>query len=162
MTLKIVLAAVLLGLTAFSSGNQPLAAPKGAAAARACSPSTGDDVWLVKTGGAWRQGTRYGYYRVVVQRKGIEHAADAVEVQISEANDQTGTKPIKTCVPLDTPGLKGHVSDVWFTKISDSRMAIGFDIEMKAMKGIVLREVFVVSSDGETKRVNEAKSVELD
>lgn len=152
----LVLAAGLL------TGGGALAQPPKPGPSKACTPASDGEVWMVKTGGAWKQGGRYGHYRAVVVRKGIEHATDWVQVQLLEANDKTNARRVRGCVNLDSPGLKGYVSDLRFTKIDDTHAALSIDIEMKAMKEVVLRDVFVVDAGGAARRVVEAKSVEID
>jgi hypothetical protein len=129
---------------------------------KACQPASDGEVWMVKTGGLWKQGARYGHYRAVVLRKGIEHATDWVQVQFLEADDRTNTRRTSGCVNLSSPGLKGYVTDLSFKKIDDTRAALSIDIEMKAMNDLVLREVFLVDIKGEARRVVEARSVEID
>ena len=129
----------------------------------ACIATLDPGVWLAKTGGAWKQKERYGYLRVVVLRKGIEHATDWVQVQILEVDDKANLTRSRACVDLEAPGLKGYVKDVSFTKIDDTHVAVGLDVEMKAMNGVVLRDVFVIDAKAAAaRRVVEAKSVEID
>ena len=127
-----------------------------------CVPAADPEVWMLKTSGTWTRGKRYGYYRAIVLRKGIEHAMDQVQVQLLEADDKTNSVRVVTCVDLDTPGLKGYVTDLDFEKIDDTRMAVGIDIEMKAMNNIVLREVFLVDATGAAKRLVKADYVEIE
>jgi hypothetical protein len=150
-----VVGAALLGAPALA--QQPKPAP-----AKACTPAADGEVWMVRTGGTWKQGARYGHYRAVVLRKGIEHASDWVQVQFLEADDKTNTRRVRGCVNLDSPGLKGYVSDLTFKKLDDTRTTLGIDIEMKAMNDVVLRDLFVIDAKGEARRVTEAKSVEID
>ena len=128
----------------------------------ACLSATNDEVWLAKTGGLWTQGDHYGHYRVLVLRKGIEHAIDQVQVQWLEADDKANVRHARTCINLESPGLKGYVTDVSFKKVDNNRTAIGIDIEMKAMYDVVLREVYLVSAKAEVRRVVEGKYVDLD
>jgi hypothetical protein len=128
-----------------------------------CVATLDPQVWLVKTGGPWKQVDRYGLLRIVVLRKGMEHAMDAVQVQILEADDKANEQRLRACVDLEGPGLKAYVTDVTFTKVDDTHVAVGLDLEMKAMNWVVLREIYIVDvKAGAAKRVVEAKTVELD
>jgi hypothetical protein len=163
MRMKKLLAAVALTGRLFVLGGTAHGAPRKPDVVRACVAALDPHVWLVKTGGIWRQGDRYGHLRVVVQRKGIEHAIDWVQVQILESDDKAGEQRTRACLDLETPGLKGYVNDVTFTKIDDTHVAVGLDLEMKAMNGLALREIYVVDTRAPAaKRVIEAKSIELD
>jgi hypothetical protein len=123
--------------------------------------AAGPDVWLVRTGGFWKQGKRFGHFRVVVVRKGIEHATDWAQLQLLESNDQSQRRKVTTCVDLLTPGLKGHVRDVTFSKASDKLTAVAVKIEMKGMGEVVLEDVFLVSNDGKVSKLVDAKAVDL-
>jgi hypothetical protein len=149
----LLVAGLLMGEPAFAQRPKPSAA---------CAPASDGEVWMVKTGGTWKQGARYGHYRAVVIRKGVEHATDWVQVQFMEADDKANVRRVRGCVNLDSPGLKGYVNDLSFKKIDDTHTAVSIDIEMKAMNDIVLRDVFVVDAKGEARRAVEAKSVEID
>jgi hypothetical protein len=127
-----------------------------------CHPVASSDVWLSKTGGSWQDGAKYGYYRALAIRKGLEHATDWVQIQILEAHEKSNSVQPKLCADLDTPGLKGYVVDFVFSKLSDKRVALGIDIRMKSMHDIVLREVLLVDHDGKATRLVEAKPVEIE
>jgi hypothetical protein len=116
---------------------------------------------LVKTGGFWRSAGRFGHYRVIVRREGVEHAIDRAELQILVTNDKTGKREISTCTDLKTPGLKGYVEDITFRKVSDAVTAISLDISMKAMGDVVLREVILASRLGKVQRIVDASSTDL-
>jgi hypothetical protein len=124
--------------------------------------AAGPDVWLVRTGGFWKQGKRFGHFRVVVVRKGIEHATDWAQLQILESNDQTQKRRVTTCIDLNTPGIKGYARDVTFSKASNKLTAIAVKIEMKGMGDVVLEDVFLVSNDGKVSKLAEAKAVDLE
>jgi hypothetical protein len=126
-----------------------------------CTEPTAPTVWLVKTGGFWRSGGRFGHYRVIVRREGVEHAIDRAELQILETNDKTAKREVAICTDLKTPGLKGYVEDITFRKVNDAVTAISLDISMKDMDEVVLREVILASRSGKVQRVVDAKSVDL-
>ena len=115
-----------------------------------------NNLWLAKSFGSWTEDEKSGYYRVMVYRAIGEssHGFDSVFVDILERGE---TRGIKNSVELDTPGYKGYVRDVSFKKINATTMAVLLDIEMKAMDGLVLREVFLVSPDGSSRKLVEAK-----
>jgi len=140
----------------------PASGGAAAAAAKACVPAPDAEVWMVKTSGTWKQGPRSGYYRVLVLRKGIEHANERVQVQFLEADDKANLRRLRGCVNLDSPGLKGYVSDLGFKKLDDTRIMLSIDIDMKAMNDVTLRELFLIDVKGEARRIVEAKSVEID
>jgi hypothetical protein len=116
---------------------------------------------MMKTAGIWRSGTKYGYYRIVVRRQGFEHGMDQVELQILEADGNAMKRQPVHCIDLETPGLKGYITDVTLRAIDDRIVAIELDIEMKAMDGIVAREILVASYDGKVRVVAEAKSIDV-
>ena len=138
------------------------AQPAKPTAAKSCLPAADGEVWMAKTAGTWKQGARYGYYRAIVVRKGIEHATDWVQVQLLEADDNANVRRVRGCINLESPGLKGYVSDLSFKKVSDNQMALSIDVEMKAMNDLVLREVFLIDSSGSARRIVEARYVEID
>jgi hypothetical protein len=154
-------AAALAATWATWSGPAPAQAPK-AAPAKACVAATDAEVWMVKTSGTWKQGPRYGYYRALVLRKGIEHASDRVQVQFLEADDKANVRRPRGCVNLESPGLKGHVSDFSFKKVDDTHTLLSIDIDMKAMNDLTLRDVFLIDARGEARQIVDAKSVEID
>ena len=117
-----------------------------------CVPVLAPDVWMSKTGGLWTQGDRYGHYRVVVVRSGVEHSIDRVQLEILRVKDETRT--IVHCIALPSPGLKGHVIDLRIHSISESAAVVTLDIEMKAMEGIVLRDAFIVAPTGQVLEVS--------
>jgi hypothetical protein len=156
------LAAIVLAVTVGSHAGHSFAQAPKPTLPKACVRVDDGDVWLVKTEGTWKQGSRYGYYRAVVVRKGIEHAIDSVQVQFLEVDDKAKAIRLRGCVSLESPGLKGYVTDLSFTKIDDVRIALSIDVEMKAMNGLVLREVFLVDLKGEVRRLVDAKHVEID
>ena len=110
------------------------------------------DLWLQKS---------HGGYKVRVFRVlGKEHAYDHVEVQIYDVADD-GTSTLKETIELPTPGYKGYIRDVSFNTISETRVAITFQVDMKAMEGVILTELFIVEQSGKFKRVLEAEYVDL-
>ena len=115
-----------------------------------------DDLWLAKTRGIWSEKGKYGYYRVMLYRMlGRSHSADSVVVDILE---QSGTESKKVrSIKLDLLEYKGYVVDISLKQVNDTTMAVLLDIEMKAMYGLVLREIFLVSPDGNSRRLVEAK-----
>lgn len=116
-----------------------------------------DYLWMVKTAGTWSGGNKVGFYRVKVYRvPGEAHSGDDVVVEILE-QDGSGKRFIKKSVQLDVPGYRGYIRDISFKKIDEERMAIIFDMEMKAMEGLVLREILLISPNGEVKTLVEAK-----
>ena len=116
-----------------------------------------DYLWMAKTAGSWSDGNKVGFYRVKVYRvPGEAHSGDDVVVDILE-RDGSGKQFIKKIVPLDVPGYRGYIRDISFKKIDGERMAIIFGIEMKAMEGLVLREILLISPNGEVKTLVEAK-----
>lgn len=133
---------------------------KGKAPPACANPATNPDVWLLRSGGLWKQDSAYGNFRVLVVRKGVEHALDHVEVQVTSIVDDD-TTAIRHCSVVPSPGLKGYVTDVSIRSVDDRWAAIELDVEMKAMDGIVLKEVFLASSDGQVLPVVEAKYVDL-
>ena len=110
------------------------------------------DLWLQKS---------HGDYKVRIYRVlGTEHAYDHVEVHIYNlAND--GTRTHQKTIELPTPGYKGYIHDVSFNTIGETRVAITFHVEMKAMEGVILSELFIVDHSGKFERVLEAKYVDL-
>jgi len=129
--------------------------------ASSCADPSADSVWLVRTGGFWRAGGKFGHYRVVVHREGVEHARDRVELQVLVTDAKKGRRAVAKCTELESPGLKGHVEDVRVQEIDDKVSAVYLDISMKAMSDVVLREVFLASYRGNTDRIQEATSVDL-
>ena len=60
-----------------------------------------------------------------------------------------GSNKIGRTIKLDSPGYKGHVKNVSLIDINElNGLPFTIDIEMKAMEGIVLRDVYLVSPDG--------------
>jgi hypothetical protein len=153
-TLAVVLATVGAVLVGGSKGATA-APPAG------CVEPADPSVWLVKTGGFWRAGGRFGHYRVIVRREGVEHASDRAELQIVLTNDKAAKQEISTCTDMKTPGLKGYVEDVTFKKVDDKVTAISLDLSMKSMNDVVVREIVLASYRGKVKRVVEASSLDL-
>jgi len=127
--------------------------------ARCANPATDTDVWMVRSGGLWKEGATYGNFRVLLVRQGVEHAIDHVEVQVTTAKDSA--RAIRSCVVVHSPGLKGYVTDIRIHSVDTKSAAIELDVEMKAMNGVILKEVFVAFADGRVTLVSEAKYVDL-
>lgn len=123
----------------------------------ASSPAVPPSLWMAKTAGTWKSGSDYGFYRVAVYRLTGEHASDTVEIQIVKAGSDGSAKEVIKTVTLESPGYQGYVQGISFTKINDQLMSISLDIEMKAMDGIVLREVYLVNPDGNVRNLVKAK-----
>lgn len=142
------------------------AVPTGAALApvrpATCIDAADPDVWLVKTGGFWKQGKRFGHFRIVVIRRGIEHATDWAQLQTIERDDQIQKSRAIACTDLNTPGVKGYARDVTFTKANNKLTAVSIKIEMKGMGDVVLEDVFLVSNEGKVSKLVEARAVDLE
>ncbi len=108
----------------------------------------------------WLQKSHGGYKVRVYRVLGEAHAFDYVEVQIYNVADD-GTRTHKETIKLPTPGYKGYIRDVSFNTIDKNRVAITFQVEMKAMEGVVLSELFIVEHSGKFERVLEAKYIDL-
>ncbi len=143
---------LLLALAAAS-----VLAPSGARGE--CLAPTDDDVWMVRSGGYWKQEGRYGDFRVILTRTGVEHAQDRVQVQIS--GDDGKNRTILRCLDLPSPGLKGYVQDIRIRSVDDRVAAIELPVEIKAMEGIVLLDAFLVSVDGKVEQISEAKYADV-
>jgi len=126
-----------------------------------CIDAADPDVWLARTGGFWRQGKHFGHFRVVVVRRGVEHAIDWAQLQVVESDDQSPNRRVTACIDLGTPGVKGYATDVTFSKASDKLTAVAVRIEMKGMGAVVLEDVFLVTNDGKVSRLVDAKAVDL-
>jgi hypothetical protein len=133
-----------------------------ASGATACIGGADPEVWLVKTGGFWEQGKRLGHFRIVVVRRGIEHATDWAQLQILERDDRAGKTKVAACVDLDTPSVKGHIRDVRFMKTPGKRTAIALEMQMNGMGEVVMQDIFLVSGEGKLSKLVEAKAVDLD
>lgn len=125
--------------------------------ANAASPAVPPSLWMAKTAGTWKSGSDYGFYRVAVYRLTGEHASDTVEIQIIKAGSDGSAKEVIKTVPLESPGYQGYVQEISFTKINDQLMSISLDIEMKAMEGIILREIYLVTPDRKVRNLVKAK-----
>jgi len=124
-------------------------------------------IWMLKKGGAWKIKDDYGYYQALVFRKDGENQKYKVQIQILKIIEE----PIKEtkyeeyryrgkvikCFWLDEPGTKGYVHDIFFKTINDKLVAFTVDIEIKAMKRIVLRTVYLVKPDGAFKKMSPQK-----
>ncbi len=114
-------------------------------------------LWLAKTSGTWTENGKFGYYRGMVYRKpGESGSSDRVVVDILEKNE-TNQRTIKNSIELDVPSYRGYVQNISFKKINGTRMAILLDVEMNGMDGLVLREIFLISPDGSSRRIVQAK-----
>lgn len=152
---------VCAGIAATAVASGRASASTGSLAPSACTSSADPDIWFLKTGGFWKQGSRFGHYRVAVLRRGIEHAVDWAQLQVVESDEKTQQRRVTACFDLQTPGLKGYVRDIRFKKAADKLTAIEIDIEMKDMGDIVLTDVFLISSDGKLTKLVNAKTTDL-
>lgn len=123
----------------------------------AAEPDVPPSLWMARTAGTWKVGSDDGFYRVAVYRLTGDHASDTVEVHIIKSGPDGDAKEVVKTVPLEVPGYQGYVKDITFTKINERMMAVSLDIEMKAMEGIVLREVYLVTPDGKARNLVKAK-----
>lgn len=119
------------------------------------------DLWISKTSGTWESGKDYGYYRILVLRRpGKEHSQDDVYVQVVKRGENVNK--IERTIKLDSPGYKGYVKDIELVNIEDINMvAVHMDIEMKAMNGIIMREIYLVSPSGKVKPLVQAKYMDI-
>lgn len=106
------------------------------------------DVWLVKSTGTWSHAEAYGYYRVVLYRKGGEHAEDAVQVEILQATGDFRPLVRIKVIPLPVPEYEGFVRDIAFGKHTDTSIDIIFDIELKVPEGRLRRDTYKVDISG--------------
>lgn len=118
------------------------------------------DILLAKSAGIWESGGEYGYFKVIVYREGIEHSSDKVRVLVTKANPDLNTQTIVNDFEIKSPGTKGYVNDLAL-KVVNNRLAVGLDIEMKAMDGIILRESFLVDTKGHVKLLSPAKHTDI-
>ena len=133
-------------------GTTVLAAPAG---------DNYSDIWLVKTKGFTTQHGGVGFYRVIVYRIPTkEDSYDQVVIEIISQNDSL-EKKVTNKIKTSIPGYKGYIADISFKELEDNKTAIIFDIEMKGMDGIVLKEIALISPDGKFKVVKEAKYVDI-
>ena len=117
------------------------------------------DIYLAKSIGIWEAGKDYGYFKVIVYRMGLEHAQDKVRVIMTKAEAEK--QQVIDDIWLDTPGIKGFVNDISLKMINSSRMALALDIEMKAMDGVVLREVYLIEKDQKPKLIAPVKHIDI-
>ena len=114
-------------------------------------------LWLAKTSGSWSVNGKFGYYRGMVYRvPGESGSSDSVVVEILEQSE-AGKQTVANRIELDVPSYRGYVQDISFKKIDATTMAILLDIEMNGMDGLVLREIFLTSPDGSSRRLVQAK-----
>lgn len=118
-------------------------------------------LWLAKSGGIWREGERYGFYKVLVYREGTEPAQDRVLVNVTQVQSPAQNQQVIRSVWLDTPGIKGYIADIGFKMIDNTRMALTLDIAMKGMDGLTLREVYVVRADGTYRQIQAANQLDI-
>ena len=119
------------------------------------------NLWLSKSSGTWELENKYGFYQVMVLRtQGREHSQDEVYIQIIRKSE-TGNIVVRT-VKLNSPGYKGFVKNIELINIDEINMlALHLDIEMKAMNGITMREIYLISPDGKVKSLIEAGYIDL-
>ena len=114
-------------------------------------------LWLAKTSGSWSEKGKFGYYRGMVYRMpGESGSSDSVVVDILEQSE-AGKRTVRDSIELDVPSYRGYIQDISFKKINATTMAILLDIEMNGMDGLVLREVFLISPDGGSRKLIQAK-----
>lgn len=118
-------------------------------------------LWMAKSGGIWREGERYGYYKVLVYREGTEPAQDRVLIHVTQVQSPAQNQQVIRSVWLDTPGVKGYIADIGFKVIDGTRMALTLDISMKGMDGLTLREVYVLHPDGTYRLVQPANQLDI-
>ena len=130
-----------------------------------CSATASDpDVWMVRTGGLWTVDGSYGHFRVAVRKVGVEHSRDLLEVQVISVEGDSledEHRKLLRCTLLKPPLLKGYVESIGIRSVSERAAVVELDIEMKAMEGVVLREVLLVFPDGRVEKVVEAKYVDI-
>lgn len=121
------------------------------------------DVWLVASGGLWEQEESVGRYRVVVLRHGSEPAEDTVDVEILKIVGDLGSERHVTLrtIRLPSPSYKGNVISAHIHSVSKIAAVVDLRIEMRAMNGVVLSDVFLVSPAGEVRPIVVARGVEL-
>ena len=110
------------------------------------------NLWLLKS---------YDLYKVKVYRtSGRAHAGDYVQVDIYErlAN---GDRKLSKIIDLPTPGYKGYIQDIIFNTVKKDRVAVTFHIQMKAMEGVILTELFVINNKGEYEKLVNATYADL-
>lgn len=119
-------------------------------------------LFMCKTGGTWEgKDSTYGYYKALVFREGLEAAKDRILIQITQMNEKTEKETVKKQFWLDSPGIKGYITDLTFTQIDGERMALSLDIQMKAMENLVLREIFILRPNGSFKKIVNAEYVDV-
>lgn len=118
------------------------------------------DVFLAKSIGVWESGKDYGYFKVIVYRMGLEHAQDKVRVITTKAGAENQQMVVND-IWLDAPGIKGYVNDISLKMINSSRLALALDIEMKAMEGVILREVYLIEKDQSPRLIVPANYIDI-
>ena len=124
-----------------------------------CVTAASEHVWHIESGGLWEVGKAAGNYRVVVTKVGVEHSQDKVQVQLSRITDSA--REIIRCIDLDSPGLQGYVTGIRIHSINSSAAAIELAIEMKAMEGVILQSVYLVSVNGTVREIQKATYTDL-
>jgi len=119
------------------------------------------DLWMTKTAGIWEKGTVYGFYQVQVYRTGIEHPIDTIEIKEIQIDEKKQKKSVLNTYKLNTPGIKAYVHDVNMNMIDEKRMLLYLELEMKAMEGAILREVYLLGPDGKHELIEEAQYRDL-
>ncbi|MDH5727627.1 MAG: hypothetical protein OEZ58_01370 [Gammaproteobacteria bacterium] len=119
------------------------------------------DLWLAKKAGIWQHGDDVGFFQAKVYRQGSEHAHDRVVIVVTQVVGKEGEEKMIHQFELPTPGIKAYVQDLKLKALDDKRMALFLDLEMKAMDGVVLREVYLLNRLGKYKRISEAKYVDI-
>lgn len=115
-------------------------------------------LWMLKSYSLVTKDDLYTYQVEIYRYLGVDHGADVVNVKLYKGD--TNIKPTYE-IPLELPGIKGYVRDISFKGINRDRVVISFDIEMKAMDDILLKEVVIVGINGKARTVIDAKEVDL-
>lgn len=118
------------------------------------------ELYMAKSIGIWEDEGTYGYFKVLVYRRGLEHSRDDIVMLITEADTKNNKQKIIKKVYIQPSLIKGYVNDISLAVVNNG-LLIGLDIEIKAMDGIILREVLLVSLDGNIKVIAAADYVDI-
>lgn len=124
-------------------------------------PCNMSNLWKADTAGVWRSGESMGYYRVLLLRAPGEPAVDEVCVQIVERKSSGEMKTVRT-ISVSDVGYRGTVSGLVLKTLSGNRIAIAIDVAMRGMEDIEAREIYVVGIDGKSRKISEAKFVDIE
>lgn len=112
------------------------------------------DIWFSKSIGIWEKEERYGYYKaLVLRKKSREHSKDVVQIFITEMDIKKNTESIIQKIMLDSPGIKGYISDIQLKIIQLNRLVVSLDIIMNGMNDLILKEVYIIDLTGKTKKL---------